>query len=768
MIAVVPLFAPGYILTGNPIFAYNIVFFISFVFCGLSMFLLVHHWTENFWASILSGCLFAFAPIRFAEVSHLQLANFYWSPLAFLFLDKFMSSKRCVDLMVFAIFYWLQVLSSVYLGWFLTIALGIYVLYYILRVDLTLLRITMMPKYIIFILSSLIILGPLHIPYFVIQQRWTLSTQLQESIFWSADAVLNYLSPHPMINRAYRSLVETYLTVLAYPPNQMMLFPGVSIGILAAIGILPIAAPLLSGKERQLKQLFGIVLFVAFLFSLGPFLTILGKATAMPLPYLLFYAVVPGFQAIRVPARFALMAVLAASVVAALGFLKGSRLLWPRLRIKPAFVPVFQGSLAVVCIALLIGELGFKPLPLVRIPTRHEVPEVYRWLATGPLNGPIVELPLGQDFWLTLKYMYFSTYHWLPLVNGTSRFVPPTQRWLNSVVTALPSPEAAGLLSALGVRGVIVHTDQLAPDEAARWRASNLAGSGVEEVARFGADAVYKLAAVEVAHQVQVELAMPEQLPIGEMIQLPAGALMKAKLLAEGKNGEYWSHPLPIEPTEAIITWTELQTGRTLIQRHNVELPLALRAAEVWSTVLALSTPPSPGRYALALSLPSLGGKIAPKRVEIVPSSAVASLNAPPSLSAVYVLEEPALQARTSGVFDISLLVTNSGRVVWLAHTKDERGLIRLGWRWFRGNEQVPFQEGRQPLQHDVFPGQAYRFRTTINAPPEPGQYRLELGLVSERVTWFSDQGVPPVQFDVHVQLNVDIRVQGQEHPVSR
>ena len=75
LIGVLPLFAPAYALTGNPIFAYNVVFLLSFPLSGLSMFLLVRHSTRNFWASLLAGALFAFAPIRFGVLSHLQLLN---------------------------------------------------------------------------------------------------------------------------------------------------------------------------------------------------------------------------------------------------------------------------------------------------------------------------------------------------------------------------------------------------------------------------------------------------------------------------------------------------------------------------------------------------------------------------------------------------------------------------------------------------------------------------------------------------------------------
>jgi hypothetical protein len=44
--------------------------------------------------------------------------------------------------------------------------------------------------------------------------------------------------------------------------------------------------------------------------------------TGFPLPYLLLYYFAPGFQAMRVPARFGFMALLAACVLAALGVLR--------------------------------------------------------------------------------------------------------------------------------------------------------------------------------------------------------------------------------------------------------------------------------------------------------------------------------------------------------------------------------------------------------------------------------------------------------------
>ena len=751
MIAVVPVFATIYSITENPIFAYNTVFFLSFIWCGLSMFLLVHHWTKDFWASLLSGCLFAFAPIRFAQMSHMQLYNFYWAPLALLFLDRFVHSKRWTDLTWFAVFYWLQMLCSVYLGWFTTIAAAVYILYSMIYIDRSLLSRRMVSRYALFIISSLVILLPFHIPYYVIQQQWKLLSPLQESIYWSADPLVHYLSPPHLFNDVYLSFLRSHFPMLAWPRGEMLLFPGFVIGILVVIGYLPIVTSLQSCKALHLKRLFGIVFILSLVLSFGPVLVILGKNTGIPLPYLAFYYLVPGFQAMRVPARFSNMAVLAASVIAALGFLKASNLLWTCCGVKQAARPVFQGLLALFWISLFMLELGLKPLPLAGIPTGHQVPEVYRWLAATPLKGAIVELPLGERFWDALKYMYFSTYHWLPLVNGTSRFSPPTYTQLTPEIAALPSREAAELLSTIGVQALIVHTDQLEPSEVSRWQQANLAENGLKEMVRFGSDIVYKLSPVDALPQLHLELAVLDQLPTGEITPLPAGAMMRLGLQAESRSDRRWIHPSLQERTQARIEWEEVETGERLAQRESLELPMMISAREIWSIGLPVKTPALPGRYRLMLVLPALGLESAPKLVQVISGLYLTSANDSRSLSAAYVLERPSSPEITSRVIDVSLQVRNTGPGLWLAEAKDDRGKVRLGWRWYRGNDASPFREGRENLPYDIFPGQVYRFKTTIEAPLEAGEYTLEVGLVSELLTWFSDRGVSPFNFMVHV-----------------
>jgi hypothetical protein len=190
-----------------------------------------------------------------------------------------------------------------------------------------------------------------------------------------------------------------------------MLFPGFVLSFLVVVGTLAGTKCFPDGRSPRLQRLFRLMLIVAVFLSLGPFLVILGRTTRVPLPYLLFYNLIPGFHAMRVPARFALLATLAASVLAAFGFLKISELLQNRLDLGQPWTYRLQTLLALCWIGLFTLELSFQPLSLSGIPSGQEVPPVYRRLATQPLAGPIIELPLGESFWEALKYMYFSTYH---------------------------------------------------------------------------------------------------------------------------------------------------------------------------------------------------------------------------------------------------------------------------------------------------------------------------------------------------------------------
>jgi Dolichyl-phosphate-mannose-protein mannosyltransferase len=95
--------------------------------------------------------------------------------------------------------------------------------------------------------------------------------------------------------------------------------------------------------------------------------------------------------------------------------------------------------------------------------------------------------------------------------------------------------------------------------------------------------------------------------------------------------------------------------------------------------------------------------------------------------------------------------IVNTGGAAWLDRAQWEKGEVRLRWRWFEEGRDGHLTEGGWLLGHDVLPGQAYEFTVEIATPRKPGNYLLELGLVSIQVTSFADQGTAPLRVPIQV-----------------
>lgn len=183
---------------------------------------------------------------------------------------------------------------------------------------------------------------------------------------------------------------------------------------------------------------------LAGLLSLGPMFQT-AEAVGPALPYLCLYRHLPGFDGLRVPARFAVLVVLAVAVLAAFGAARLAR----RTRWRHAIA-------GIVALAITL-EFLTVPVPLGRMPS--EPAPVYRWLAEQPGEFAVVELPFpspSQAHWESRR-LYYSTVHWKRLVNGYSGHFPPGYWERAARLQAFPSPQAVALLRQLGVRYVLVH-----------------------------------------------------------------------------------------------------------------------------------------------------------------------------------------------------------------------------------------------------------------------------------------------------------------------
>jgi hypothetical protein len=100
------------------------------------------------------------------------------------------------------------------------------------------------------------------------------------------------------------------------------------------------------------------------------------------------------------------------------------------------------------------------PLVIWQLPTRP--PSIYEWVSKLPHPTLIAEFPMlhADPF-----YMYFSTMHWQPMLNGYSGFRPSSYiEMVARFEKSFPDDRTLDELRRRGVRAIIVHKDLFRDD----------------------------------------------------------------------------------------------------------------------------------------------------------------------------------------------------------------------------------------------------------------------------------------------------------------
>jgi LCP family protein required for cell wall assembly len=100
--------------------------------------------------------------------------------------------------------------------------------------------------------------------------------------------------------------------------------------------------------------------------------------------------------------------------------------------------------------------------------------------------------------------------------------------------------------------------------------------------------------------------------------------------------------------------------------------------------------------------------------------------------------------------FEVSLRVKNSGFLEWEASGKKR---VSLGTHWIDRNtrEIITWDGDRGLLDNDISYSEEAEVDIKIKAPDESGRYTLQYDMVHERVAWFSEKGVIPLEVNVDV-----------------
>ena len=461
---------PAFLASGNAVFAYNVALFASFVLSGLGMFLLVDELTENRWAALLSGVIYAFAPYRFLHLLHLQLLSSQYFPFVFCFLLRFQRQGRARQILASGFFALLQILSCNYYALFLALALALWAAVTALarppRVD---------RRKLILAALTAVAAASLSFPFFLPYER----NRAEQGFYRRYEDLVQFSAiPSDYLRPTAFNAVFYAPWLPAQERSEKALFPGFVAIALAALGMIQ--------GRRKMGIYFMVLVLVSFGLSLGP--EIKWGAGSHILPYRLLYKYVPGFAGLRAPARLGLLVLLGLAVLAGIGWARASQ----RLATGPRARPLL-GTAALV---LLLFEYQTRPLDPI-FPPAPSSPPVYTWLATQEGDFSVLELPLreGEDITGESLRMYHSTRHWKRLANGFSGWWPNDYWELVGRMRSFPNSRVLRFLEAhVPVRLVIIHYDQYPVREGERLRAAmERYRERLPLRARFSDDAVYEV-----------------------------------------------------------------------------------------------------------------------------------------------------------------------------------------------------------------------------------------------------------------------------------
>lgn len=441
------LIAPLLLKTGNAILADNVSLLLSYALSGFAMYLLVVDLTGSRLAGIVAGFAYAFAPARMAQFEHLHLTSAEWLPLAVLAARRALRQRSLKWSAVLGLIVVLQGLFGIYYFYFLAILLGIvFVAYLISERDRQALMSVVQAG--IACLIGVALLVPILIPYQQVHTDLGIERTVAEMNKWRA-VPSDYLAVSPRSRYYGSSLGATYSRDL-----ERDLFPGGILILLAVVGLFQRRL----GWERW--TLFTVAI-ASIVLSFGLTGHLVGHD--FPLPYRLFYYLVPGFKAIRVPARLGLLALVGLAGLAGLGLdLLISQI--ARLSRQSLVQLLSAAGLSLLLVFGMSIEYTTRiPLPGALPVTLAEAKRPdYAWLAAHP--APAIEFPMGTGIIASAWSNFWSTLHWNQMVNGYSGIAPPVYYIFRDEMKAFPSPRTIQLLQGIGVRNVVYHADpQTAP-----------------------------------------------------------------------------------------------------------------------------------------------------------------------------------------------------------------------------------------------------------------------------------------------------------------
>ncbi len=384
---------------------YNSLIFFGFVFSGYGTFLLAKRVTNNYFASIIAGLVFAFGAYHAAHYSlgHLALLSTQFIPFTILYLIKTREQKDKKNPIIAGIFLFFVLIMSFNTGLFMLIFLFSYIIYLIFKKE----KFQVHSKLVIILIIGIFLSMPLYYGHYVASKEnpSPFSHPLSQFIGWSS-------SPTDYFLPTKSSLLYQNVSGSEWIPElgEKSAFLGYTAIILALICII---------KTDRLRKEFWIISGVVLaIISFGPFFKIFIYNTGIPLPYLLVYDL-PYFELFRVMSRASIFVTLSFSILVAYGANEIFKL------------KQFPDNKQILVFSLLVFLIGLELLVSFPSAEKLEVPEIYEKIATDKRDFVVLESPIGRipdnisiGLESNYEYLFYQTVHEKPIYSGGYVRVP--------------------------------------------------------------------------------------------------------------------------------------------------------------------------------------------------------------------------------------------------------------------------------------------------------------------------------------------------------